>query len=163
MRSIKDAEIYVIGNYIFGLPDDDLASMQQTLDLAKELNCEFANFYSAMAYPGSPLYTMAVNNRWGLPERWSGFSQHSFDCTPLPTEKVTAAEVLRFRDEAFHNYFEDPRYLNMVESKFGMETRRHIEGMSKMRLRRALLENGTPLVLRTPQPDSGNPFSIVGV
>jgi anaerobic magnesium-protoporphyrin IX monomethyl ester cyclase len=163
VRSIKDAGIYVIGNYIFGLPDDDLASMQQTLDLAKELNCEFANFYSAMAYPGSPLYTMAVNNRWALPERWSGFSQHSLDCTPLPTEKVTAAEVLRFRDEAFHNYFENPRYLNMVESKFGMETRRHIEGMSKMRLRRALLEDGTPAVLRMPQPDSANPFSIVGV
>ena len=26
--------------------------MQETLDLALELNCEFANFYSAMAYPG---------------------------------------------------------------------------------------------------------------
>ena len=162
VRSIKDAGIQVIGNYIFGLPDDDLASMQQTLDLAKDLNCEFANFYSAMAYPGSPLYTLAVGNGWELPENWSGFSQHSYDCRPLPTEKVTAAEVLRFRDTAFHDYFGDPKYLNMVTEKYGIETRRHIEEMTRTRLRRALLENGDSNGLRpVPSPDTASPFSIV--
>ena len=58
VRQIQAAGINVIGNFIFGLPDDDLETMQQTLALAQELNCEFANFYSAMAYPGSPLYRM---------------------------------------------------------------------------------------------------------
>ena len=52
VRKIKDAGINIIGNYIFGLPEDTLETMQQTLDLALDLNCEFANFYSAMAYPG---------------------------------------------------------------------------------------------------------------
>jgi radical SAM superfamily enzyme YgiQ (UPF0313 family) len=162
VRSIKDAGIQVIGNYIFGLPDDDLASMQQTLDLAKDLNCEFANFYSAMAYPGSPLYTMAVGNGWELPENWSGFSQHSYDCRPLPTEKVTAADVLRFRDAAFHGYFEDPKYLDMVTRQYGIETRRHIEEMTRTRLRRRLLEDGGANGLRpVPSPDTASPFSIV--
>jgi radical SAM superfamily enzyme YgiQ (UPF0313 family) len=162
VRSIKDAGIQVIGNYIFGLPDDDLTSMRQTLDLAKDLNCEFANFYSAMAYPGSPLYTLAVGNGWELPENWSGFSQHSYDCRPLPTEKVTAAEVLRFRDMAFHDYFGDPKYLDMVTEKYGIETRRHIEEMTRTRLRRALLENGDANGLRpVPSPDTASPFSIV--
>ena len=49
---VKAAGINIIGNYIFGLPEDDLDSMQETLDLAMELKTEFANFYSAMAYPG---------------------------------------------------------------------------------------------------------------
>ena len=138
VRQIQTAGINVIGNYIFGLPDDDLTTMRQTLDLAKELNCEFANFYSAMAYPGSPLYTMAVENGWDLPESWSGFSQHSRDCRPLPTEHVSAAEVLRFRDDAFHEYFANKRYLDMATQKFGVETRQHIEEMSEARLERAL-------------------------
>ena len=152
VKSIQQAGIYVIGNYIFGLPDDDMKSMQETLELSKVLNCEFANFYSAMAYPGSPLYNMAVQHGWGLPEKWSGFSQHSYDCKPLPTEKVTAAEVLRFRDNAFHDYFENPVYLGMVEQKFGLETRRHIEDMTRTRLRRALLETDGPGALRTGVP-----------
>ncbi len=138
VRQIQTAGISVIGNYIFGLPDDDLVTMRQTLDLAKELNCEFANFYSAMAYPGSPLYSMAVEKDWDLPDRWSGFSQHSHDCRPLPTEHISAAEVLRFRDDAFHEYFANKRYLDMATQKFGVETRGHIEEMSHARLERAL-------------------------
>ncbi len=87
VRDIQKAGIFVIGNFIFGLPDDDLRSMRQTLELAQELNCEFANFYSAMAYPGSPLYLLALQNGWELPESWGGYSQHSYDCKPLPTKR----------------------------------------------------------------------------
>jgi radical SAM superfamily enzyme YgiQ (UPF0313 family) len=140
VKAIQNADINVIGNFIFGLPDDDLDTMRQTLNLAKTLNCEFANFYSAMAYPGSPLYTSALEQGWELPEAWSGFSQHSVDCTPLPTGKISAAEVLRFRDDAFHEYFSNKRYLEMVDRRFGTETRLHIEEMASLRLHRKLLE-----------------------
>ena len=85
--------------------------MQRTLDLALELNCEFANFYSAMAYPGSPLYEQALSLGWALPEKWSGYSQHAVDTLPLPTRHVTAGEVLRFRDRAFDIYFSHLPYL----------------------------------------------------
>lgn len=140
VEQIQAADIHVIGNYIFGLPDDDLAGMRATLDLAKRLNCEFANFYSAMAYPGSQLYQMAVDKGWALPDAWSGFSQHSYDCKPLPTERISAAAVLKFRDEAFHEYFSNPRYLDMVTQRFGTDTRDHIVDMSQHRLRRKLVE-----------------------
>ncbi len=154
VRRIQQAGISVIGNFIFGLPDDDLATMQQTLALATELNCEFANFYSAMAYPGSPLYRLAVERGWELPDGWSGYSQHSYDCLPLPTEKLSAREVLRFRDKAFDRYFAGKRYLDMVAQKFGWETRVHVERMARHRLRRKLLDDG-PAVdtrARSPQP-----------
>jgi len=144
VRLIQKAGINVIGNYIFGLPDDDLATMRETLDLARELNCEFANFYSAMAYPGSPLHAQAVEAGLALPESWSGYSQHSFDCRPLPTDYIGADEVLRFRDDAFHEYFSAKRYLDMATQKFGVETRRHIERMAEARLPRALLGDKDP-------------------
>jgi radical SAM superfamily enzyme YgiQ (UPF0313 family) len=146
VREIQKAGIFVIGNFIFGLPDDDLQSMRQTLALAQELNCEFVNFYSAMAYPGSPLYQLALQRGWELPEAWSGYSQHSYDCKPLPTEKLAAAEVLRFRDHAFHQYFEGSRYLASIAQRFGWSTRRHLEGMAKTRLKRRLLEEPSEVV-----------------
>lgn len=140
VREIQQAGIYVIGNYIFGLPDDTAESMLETLNLAKELNCEFANFYSAMAYPGSKLFQMASQNAWHLPDAWSGYSQHSYDCLPLPTNTLSSAEVLAFRDQAFHEYFENPSYLERVQNLFGIETRRHIEEMSVTRLQRKILQ-----------------------
>ena len=79
VRMVQNSGINVIGNFIFGLPDDTLDSMQETLDMAKELNCEFVNFYCAMAYPGSRLYNIALQQGWKLPEVWHGYSQHSYE------------------------------------------------------------------------------------
>jgi radical SAM superfamily enzyme YgiQ (UPF0313 family) len=141
VRKIQAAGIHVIGNYIFGLPDDTRESMQETLDLALEANCEFANFYSTMAYPGSKLYALAVEKKWQLPDSWIGYSQHSYETLPLRTETLTSAEVLRFRDEAFHRYFSDPGYLGTVERKFGSDVVAHLRDMTKLRLKRKLLEN----------------------
>ena len=88
IEKVRNTGINVIGNYIFGLPEDNLVSMQATLDLAQELNCEFANFYSAMAYPGSRSYdSSALSKKWPLPETWNGYSQHAVDTVAL-TDKV---------------------------------------------------------------------------
>jgi len=134
LEKVRAAGINVIGNYIFGLPEDDLETMQETLDLSLELNCEFANFYSTMAYPGSQLYNLALKEGWPLPEKWSGYSQHSVDTLPLPTKRLPASEVLRFRDHAFQVYFSSPRYLDMVARKFGPETVEHVREMASYKL-----------------------------
>ncbi len=136
VRRVKNAGINIIGNYIFGLPEDNSETMQRTLDLALDLKCEFANFYSAMAYPGSPLYDQARQLGWALPEKWSGYSQHAVDTLPLPTRHLSAGEVLRFRDRAFDVYFSHVPYLDMVEQKFGAETRQHIREMTAHRIER---------------------------
>lgn len=139
VHKIQDAGINVIGNYIFGLPDDTHESMRETLDLSLEINCEFANFYSAMAYPGSNLYKLAIDQGWELPDTWIGYSQHSYECHPLRTESLTSAEVLRFRDEAFMEYFSAPSYLTMIQRKFGDEVLNHIQEMTSVKLKRRLL------------------------
>ena len=126
---IRGAGIHVMGNYIFGLPEDDRATMQLTLDFAKQLNTEFANFFSAMAYPGSQLYRDAVARGWPLPAKWSGYSQHSKDCLPLPTNHLSGAEVLAFRDAAFRDYFGQARYQTMVERTFGGSTLQEVRSM----------------------------------
>ena len=138
VKAIQDAGINVIGNFIFGLPDDTLESMQATLGLAKGLNCEFANFYSAMAYPGSRLFDEADTK--DLPASWDGYSQHSYTCRPLPTAQLSSADVLEFRDNAFHEYFSNAEYLDSIALKFGRRTVRHIVKMASHRLPRQLIE-----------------------
>ena len=113
-----------------------MESMEATLNLALELNSEFANFYSAMAYPGSQLYSLAMKEGWPLPEKWSGYSQHAVDTLPLPTKYLSGAEVLRFRDEAFQMYFNSPRYLEMIRRKFGANTVQDLRRMNSHRLER---------------------------
>lgn len=140
VRRIQDAGIYVMGNYIFGLPDDTRDRMQETLDLALDLNCEFSNFYSAMAYPGSPLYSKAVATGLELPKHWHQYSQHAYDSLPLANSHCSSAEILEFRDKAFDTYYASENYLGMVRKKFGQGVVDHIDRMASVSLPRKIVE-----------------------
>lgn len=141
VRKIQSHGIHVAANYIFGLPDDTLTSMRATLDLALDLNTEWANFYCAMAYPGSPLYQLAKQKGWALPDDaagpgWIGYSQHAYDTCPLPTDTLTATQVLTFRDRAFQEYFRHERYLAMLRRQFGPHVAQHVLEMCAHTVRR---------------------------
>lgn len=140
---VRSHGIHIMGNYMFGLPDDDHESMRETLEFSKSVNTEFANFFSAMAYPGSALYDQALANGTDLPSTWSGYSQHSRDSLPLPTKHLSSAEVLAFRDAAFHEYFDRPEYLAMVETTFGRPTVDDIRAMTAHPLPRDLTSAAT--------------------
>lgn len=150
LEKVRATDVNVIANYIFGLPEDDLESMQSTLDLALELNCEFANFYSAMAYPGSQLYNLAIKEGWPLPDKWSGYSQHAVDTLPLPTKYLSGAEVLRFRDKAFHSYYSSRIYLEMIKRKFGAQTENALKEMASHNLQRNYINTHVSLPHSNP-------------
>jgi radical SAM superfamily enzyme YgiQ (UPF0313 family) len=145
VKKIRDYGINVAANYIFGLPEDNHETMQATLDLALEMNTEMANFYSAMAYPGSPLYGTAKQQGWKLPETYAGFSQHSYYCQPLPTKYLSARDVLAFRDQAWMKYHTNPNYLNLLRTKFGQIAADETLRSTQIKLKRKLLEEGAPV------------------
>jgi len=140
IKMTNDAGIYIIGNFIFGLPEDDIDTMQETLDMSKEFNFEYINFYTAMAYPGSELYRDSLEKGLKLPDNWHDYSQYSAGTIPLPTKYLSPEEVLRFRDNAFNEYLERPEYLSMIKEKFGQKVVDHIKGMLKHKLYRRILE-----------------------
>lgn len=138
-RMIGQADINIISNYIFGFPDDTLATMQETLDMALELNTEMANMYPCQALPGSPMYHIAKRNGWHLPSSYEGYAFLSYESEPLQTKHVSAAEVLRFRDAAWQTYFTHAPYLDLVERRFGAQERHNVEDLTRIRLKRKLL------------------------
>jgi radical SAM superfamily enzyme YgiQ (UPF0313 family) len=144
VRTIRAADINVISNFIFGFPNDTHETMQQTLDLALELNTETANMYPCQALPGSPLYYTAKQNGWKLPGSYAGYGFLSYESEPMPTKHLSAAEVLRFRDQAWRKYFTNPAYLELVAKRFGPQQRQNVEEMSKITLRRKLLGDSPP-------------------
>jgi anaerobic magnesium-protoporphyrin IX monomethyl ester cyclase len=138
-KTINDADINIISNYIFGFPDDTIDTMNQTLELALELNTEMANMYPCQALPGSPLYNRAKREGWKLPSTYEAFAFLSYECDPLQTKHLSAAEVLKFRDDAWNAYFTNSSYLNLVEKRFGKLQRSNVEDMAKIELKRKIL------------------------
>lgn len=139
VEAAYDAGLNIISNFIFGLPDDNQYTMRETLDLAVKINAEYANFYCAMAYPGSGLYDYAVKKFWPLPDAWHGYSQYAYETLPLPTKYLKPEEVLRFRDKAFEEYFSGHSYLEKIRGKFGPDAEKSILDMLKKKLKRKIL------------------------
>jgi len=132
----REAGINIVANFIFGLPEDDRDSMTATLNMAKAHNFEWANFYCAMAYPGTALYDASVRAGTPLPDKWSGYSQYSPDSMPMPTSRLTSREVRAFRDNAFKDYYGSSVYLSMIERKFGVEASAMLKRILSMELKR---------------------------
>ena len=140
INQVHDAGIEVMANYIYGLPGDTKETIEKTFQLSLKLNTLGWNTYAAMALPGSELYKNALKNNIKLPDNYDGYSFHSYTTQPLPTEKLSAAEILKLRDEKFIEYHSNDNFLNKIEKKFGIDARRNIEEMTKFKLKRKIIE-----------------------
>ena len=136
IETTRACGIYILGNFMFGLPDDSLETMQQTLEMAKEFLFEYVNFYVTMAYPGSQLYEDTLQQGIQLPRDWLSYAQLCEETLPLPTKYLSSADVLRFRDRAFEEYFSNPKYIEIITEKFGRESAEHIKEMLKIKINR---------------------------
>tara|TARA_B000000565_G_scaffold90504_1_gene66291 strand:+ start:3117 stop:4661 length:1545 start_codon:yes stop_codon:yes gene_type:complete len=138
IQKVHEADINVMANYIFGLPGDTKETVKKTFDLSLELCTAGWNTYGAMALPGSYLYKKALEEGNQLPDTYEGFSFHSYETLPLPTEKLSAKEIITLRDEAFNQYHNHKPFLNLIEKKFGKEAVKNIVEMTKIKLKRKI-------------------------
>ena len=141
IQQVHESDIEVMGNYIFGLPGDTKESMKKTLDLSIELNTMGWNAHASTPLPGSELYKIAVEKGYELPNNYEGYSFHSYDALPLPNENLSAAEMLKFRDDAFNIYHSNKKFIDKVFKKYGKKAAENIKVMTKLKLKRKILEN----------------------
>ena len=138
IERVHEADINVMANYIYGLPGDTIDTINKTLALSLELCTAGWNTYGAMALPGSQLYKDAVDKGIKLPESYEGYSFHSFETVPLPTESLTAKEIITLRDDAFTKYHTYKPFLKLIETKFGKIAADNILQMTKIKLKRKI-------------------------
>lgn len=139
IRQVHNADIEVLANYIVGLPGETQESMQRTLDFSIELCTSGWNMYTAMALPGSELYSNALNQGLPLPKSYTGYSWHSKDSFPLNTIALSSADIVAFRDYAFNEYHQNPSFLSRIQSRFGDKAVDTINKMTTVKLERDLL------------------------
>jgi radical SAM superfamily enzyme YgiQ (UPF0313 family) len=140
VEQIHESGIEVMANYIVGLPGDTLTTMNETLQLSIELCTSGWNMYPAMALPGSQLYKMAIEDNKVLPLNYEGYSFHSYETVPFASENLSGAEILKFRDNAFKVYHSNQRFLKRIEDTYGSESVEEIRKMTKIDLRRKLID-----------------------
>jgi len=108
IRMLNAYKIHVLGYFIIGLPGEDKDSIQQTIDLAKQLDIDFASFAIATPDVGTPL------RREALLKGWMRAEEDVFDSTDYPvleTETLSKEEVWKLRSQAVREFYLRPSYL----------------------------------------------------
>lgn len=140
VKKIHDADIEVLGNYLFGHNGDNMESMKATFDLSLELCTSGWNAYAVMPLPGSQIYKESLDKGEYIPSNYLEYSFHAYETHPMHTRHLTNKEVLKYRDEAFIKYHTNSQFLQRIENKFGIEAAKNIIEMTNIRLKRKILD-----------------------
>lgn len=95
-RMTREAGIQVTANYMLGLPDETPADLQQTLDLAAELEVLDFGYFVFYPYPGTRLFHVC-RERGYLPESYLDLpANHRESILDLP--ELSKDDIARFYD-----------------------------------------------------------------
>ncbi|MBI4726467.1 radical SAM protein [candidate division TA06 bacterium] len=110
----QKAGLKVTAHVMFGYPGETGEELRATLDLVKELNFDFAQFYSAVPFPGSELYWQAQKEGWLASRDWRLYEQNY--CV-IKTSELDPPEVEAFRSRAFREFYLRPgQVLKIIRS-----------------------------------------------
>lgn len=102
VEAARKAGLVVDGHFILGFPGETIKTLKDTIDLACSLPLHFAHFYAATPFPGSQLYTEAVQNEWLVRNEWKYFSQ---DIVNIKTETLTPETVYDYISFAYRKFY----------------------------------------------------------
>lgn len=75
VRAASEAGIITVGSFILGLPEESPIETQETVDFAKSLDLDFAQFSLLVPYPGTPLYERLKAEGRINSFNWDSFNQ----------------------------------------------------------------------------------------
>ena len=109
VRQTQEAGIEVRAAFMVGLPGETAASAMKTLDMAMELEPDYAQWNYTVPYPGTELWTeMAAHGRL-LARNWGEFS--NWYPSYLPFDYRSADELIRLRQRILRRFYLRPRYV----------------------------------------------------
>jgi radical SAM superfamily enzyme YgiQ (UPF0313 family) len=133
VHDARKAGLLVHGCFIIGNPGETRETMEQSLKLAKELNCDTMQFYPLLVYPGTEAYEWAKENGYLISENYGdwadkyGMYRSVLNIPELPREEIEA-----FCRKANREYYLRPGYILMKLKRMLIEPgeiRRTLKGV----------------------------------
>lgn len=112
MGNARKAGLLVNGCFILGLPGDTKETIRETIEFAKELNPDTAQFYPLMVYPGTDAYKWAKNSGCLETEDYSKWiTKEGMHNTTVSRQDLPAEELVKLCDSARSEYYLRRKYI----------------------------------------------------
>ena len=102
--------------WVLGFPGETPETIRQTFETACRADSDFAAFYCAVPYPGTPLYAWARANGRLRHEDWSRYEMS--ECDALRLDDLTPDALAREVRRASLGFYLRPSYLRSIPRRF---------------------------------------------
>lgn len=111
-RDAKKAGVMVHGCFMAGNKGETRETLEKTLELAKRLNPDTAQFFPLMVYPGTRAYEWAKTEGLIKAERYSDWlTEEGLHSTVIDREDLPHDEIVAFCDRARREFYLRPAYM----------------------------------------------------
>jgi radical SAM superfamily enzyme YgiQ (UPF0313 family) len=111
-RNAKKAGLLVHACFIFGLPGETKQTIRKTIEFAKKLNPDTAQFFPLMVYPGTEAYEWAKKNGYLLTEDYSKWlTADGRHRTVISLPGLSSEEIVKACDQARREFYLRSSYL----------------------------------------------------
>lgn len=104
----KESGIKVFTSYIFGLPGENWETIKETITFVKETLPHSAQFNVAVPYPGTLLFSYAIEKGLLSDTNWRNLYQHK---ALMRTEKLTSQDLEKARKMAYRMLYFNSRWV----------------------------------------------------
>lgn len=111
MKNAKELNILVNGCFMIGLLNEDRENVRRTIEFAKELNPDTAQFLPLIAYPGTEVYKQAKERGLLIEDYSAILDENGYLMTNINRENLSQADVKELMDKAYKEYYFRPRYI----------------------------------------------------
>ncbi len=112
MKNARRAGLLVHGCFMVGNPGDTKETLRMTLDYAKKLSPNTAQFYPIMAYPGTEAYKEALESGALQTKDYSQWlDKDGFHRTTIQRGELSSQALVDFCDRARREFYLRPSYI----------------------------------------------------
>jgi hopanoid biosynthesis associated radical SAM protein HpnJ len=115
MKNCKKAGIVVHGDFIIGLPGETPETIEQSLQFAKELDCETIQVSIAHAFPGTEFYDFAKSNGYFRDVEMTDETGHQLPHIEYPG--LSRGEMMQAVEHFYDQYYFRPRIVARIVKK----------------------------------------------
>ena len=111
-NNCKEAKIMVHSCFMVGNPGDTKDRLQESLDLALQLNDDTMQFFPLIVYPGTPDYIWAKDNNLMTVDTYDQWvTEEGYHNSVVRMPDMSGEEIVDWCDYARKKYYTRPRYL----------------------------------------------------
>lgn len=112
MNDTRRAELLVNGTFLVGCPGENKKTMRATIELAKRLKPDVAQFFPVMVYPGTAMYDDYQQKGYIDSDNFRDWiNEEGFHNCVIDLPEVSAKEMVMFCDIARKEFYLRPGYI----------------------------------------------------